>query len=257
MLSYTNSTLHELLVWTATNMKIKSIDLFTYDVPVAEPLQFGGELEASVPGVLARISTDEGTEGVGETTLHPNYYYGENQKSVLGCIEYLRPELLDRDPSNIRAIEQVTNKIAGNLIPKTIISFAIFDIIGKKLNAPVCVLLGGRLRDSVPLIGMVGGGSAQQSVDRSRKLVADRFSTLKLTRGIDRNKEVDRLKAVRDAVGSQVKIRFDVNAAWTPKFAIRTIRNMERYEVEFVEQPVPGWDIDGLARVAKSVGPVQ
>ncbi len=64
---------------------------------------------------------------------------------------------------------------------------------------------------------------------------------------------MERLIAIREAVGPSIPFRIDPNMAWSPRTAVRWIRRMEKLNLQWVEQPVPSWDIDGLVEVARAV----
>jgi L-alanine-DL-glutamate epimerase-like enolase superfamily enzyme len=89
--------------------------------------------------------------------------------------------------------------------------------------------------------------------DEARRCVEEGFDCLYLKVGLDRNFDVESVKAIRDAVGYGVDLRIDANQAWTPSGAIRMIKKMEQYDLEFVEQPVLMYNLDALARVRAAV----
>lgn len=81
------------------------------------------------------------------------------------------------------------------------------------------------------------------------------FETLKIKVGKDADKDIERMKAIREAVGYDVKLRIDANQGWKAKEAVRSLRRMEEegLDIEFVEQPVPAHDIDGLKFMTDNV----
>ena len=91
-------------------------------------------------------------------------------------------------------------------------------------------------------------------VAEAKRCVREGFDTLYEKVGIDPKHDLASIKAIRDAVGYDVELRIDANQAWTPGTAVRLIRKMERYDLEFVEQPVLMYNLDALARVRNAVG---
>jgi L-alanine-DL-glutamate epimerase-like enolase superfamily enzyme len=79
------------------------------------------------------------------------------------------------------------------------------------------------------------------------------YRTLVVKIGHNPKEDMERFRLVRDAVGWEINIRLDANEAYRPDEAIRFIRKIEKYEPEFVEEPVKRWDVDGMARVAQAV----
>jgi L-alanine-DL-glutamate epimerase-like enolase superfamily enzyme len=88
---------------------------------------------------------------------------------------------------------------------------------------------------------------------RAKQAVADGFQTIYFKVGHDIRADIEAVEAVRGAIGNKGEIRIDANEAWTPGTAIRFIKQIERFDVEWVEQPTPMKDIDALARVRRAV----
>src|SRR6185503_16872338 len=79
------------------------------------------------------------------------------------------------------------------------------------------------------------------------------YTTVVVKVGRDPDNDVARVRCVREAVGNTVRIRLDANEGYRPDEAIRILRQVERYEPEFIEEPVRHWDLDGMAAVARAV----
>lgn len=202
------------------------------------------------------IHTDEGISGVGDTALYPRPRAGaETQTSVLHCInEFLEPVLLGEDPLNLEKLVHAMNKkIAGNLRAKSAVDIALHDLIGKKLGTPLFKLLGGRFREKIPMIWAMGIASEKETVERAQWAVKRGFKAIKLKVGLDITNDEKRVNAVRKSVGDNIPIHVDANGAWNSRQAIKAIKKLERYNLQLVEQPVPGWDLEGMAEVASSV----
>ncbi|ESP88582.1 mandelate racemase/muconate lactonizing enzyme family protein [Candidatus Halobonum tyrrellensis] len=102
--------------------------------------------------------------------------------------------------------------------------------------------------ESVPVNATVGDGSVEETVEAAETAVADGFDCLKCkvgARGLDA--DLDRLRAVRDAVGDRVTLRADANGAWERREAERAVDALADLEFAYVEQPLPADDFDGLA----------
>ncbi|HYF76343.1 MAG TPA: enolase C-terminal domain-like protein, partial [Symbiobacteriaceae bacterium] len=128
------------------------------------------------------------------------------------------------------------------------------DIMGKKLNVPAYQLLGGKVRDRIPLAWVVGIGSIDEMVEEAVSYVKKYgFETVKLKIGREPAKDLDVVREVRSALGPTVKIRVDANQGYDVSTAIKTLRKMEQYDLELVEQPVAKWNILGMAEVAAAL----
>jgi L-alanine-DL-glutamate epimerase-like enolase superfamily enzyme len=133
------------------------------------------------------------------------------------------------------------------------IDMALYDIKGKKLGVPAYELLGGLYRETMDTTGMIHMHGIEEDVASAVKLVGKGFRVLKVKVGFDLNYDMQRLAAIREAVGPEIPFRIDPNMAWSPRTAVRWIRRMEKFNLQWVEQPIPSWDLKGLLEVARAV----
>ena len=136
------------------------------------------------------------------------------------------------------------------------IDMACYDLLGKKAGMPVYKLLGGH-KNFIETDMTVGIDTPEVMAAKAKKHVADGFDTIKTKVGTSFDEDLARVKAIREAVGDDVKIRVDANQAWGAKEAVRLIERLNEYNLELVEQPVPYHDIAGLEYVTKhSIVPI-
>jgi len=147
------------------------------------------------------------------------------------------------------------SKTFANPFAKAGLEMALFDILGKSLNTPVYQLLGGAVREGqLPLRFPVMPVGPAESADAARRMVHEGFQTIKLKVGHDPLPyDIERLRLVREAVGSEVRITVDANGGWSVNEAIRAAPYLEEYGVLFVEQPVHRLDLEGLAEVRRNI----
>jgi L-alanine-DL-glutamate epimerase-like enolase superfamily enzyme len=96
-------------------------------------------------------------------------------------------------------------------------------------------------------------GPSEEMAEKAAEAVGEGVETIYLKSGFERGKDVADVAAVREVIGPGPKLRIDPNEAWSPAEAIAIIHELEPFELEFVEQPVSMYDIDGLARVRRAV----
>jgi L-alanine-DL-glutamate epimerase-like enolase superfamily enzyme len=133
------------------------------------------------------------------------------------------------------------------------IEMALLDIKGKAFGVPVVELLGGRCRTSVPVIGYLFIDDPEANAAKAAAFVDAGHTELKLKVGRDLRQDYDTIAAIRDRVGPDVKIRIDANMNWSVPAAIKWIRALEDFDLQFVEQPVPDFDLAGMAAVRRAV----
>lgn len=211
--------------------------------------------ESPLLSVLIEISTDEGITGIGES---PVIGGAEICKSI---VDAAGPLLIGEDPFQVDKL-RMKYYARLNLIHFHLhaanwafsgIDSALWDIVGKACRQPLYRLWGGGYRKQVKFWAWVPHTTLQVIQNEARRYVEEGFDCLYLKVGLDRKHDVESVKAIRDAVGYDVDLRIDANQAWTPSGAIRIINKMEKYDLEFVEQPVLMYNLDALARVRAAV----
>jgi muconate/chloromuconate cycloisomerase len=180
----------------------------------------------------------------------------ESAESVCLVIEhYIAPHLLGRDASAIQPLSiEMSRRVQGNPFARAAVEMALWDLNGRALGVPVHRLLGGRVRDRVPLSWSLAVASPEAEVEEAREKVALGHRIFKIkTAAHPLAHDVERVRKIRSAVGPDVALRVDANQGWDRPTALAAIRALEPYGLDFVEQPVPKWDGDGLAEIARRV----
>lgn len=239
-------------------MKITDLRVRTASIPVEAPTRHSYGSPSYYTRTILELETDEGLTGLGET-------YGSVSPQAF---EVVRPVLVGEDPLNLERIRlHIAQRgyITRQPMLTSPIEMACLDLAGKKFGVPVHQLLGGAVRETVPLAAYLfyryanadGVGAIEQPdemVAHARELVDEHgFTTLKLKGGVHRPEhEFATLSALRDAFPrDDYLLRFDPNAMWSPATALRMgIRALE-LDLEYYEDPV--WGLKGLAQVARKL----
>jgi L-alanine-DL-glutamate epimerase-like enolase superfamily enzyme len=135
------------------------------------------------------------------------------------------------------------------------IDIALWDILGKSQCCPVYKLLGA-CRDSVPIYGSGGwlSYSTDQLLEEETSYVKRGFKAVKMkVGGKDKARDIERVKAVREAIGTDVLLMVDANQSWSPHEAIEFSRKIRDFDIFWLEEPISKDDLDGYARIASSV----
>jgi L-alanine-DL-glutamate epimerase-like enolase superfamily enzyme len=202
--------------------------------------------------IRVRITGDDGVEGWGEAA--PNRFYGETADTALAALARLTPIVEQCDAWAIEDVEAEMNRaLRFNGSVKSAISAALHDLAGKRLGVPVYRLWGLNPANA-PLSSFTIAIAASDDELRQRVEQANAYPVLKVKLGTDHDEHI--IRTVREAAPTKV-LRVDANAAWTPKRALRMVDVLVECGVEYVEQPLPPHDIDGLRFVReRSVLPV-
>lgn len=192
--------------------------------------------------VWVRIRDDEGNEGWGEAAA--TAFYGETADTVVALLPRLAQALDDAggDPLALERMEAAVNASIGrNPAAKTGISAALHDLAGKRLGLPVWKMWGLDAAAAPRSSFTVGLDDLETMRERVRDAAS--YPILKIKVGTGRDEEI--LRMIRDEAPGKT-IRVDANTGWTAKQAIRAIPMLAEFGVEFVEQPLPMEDIEGL-----------
>ena len=205
--------------------------------------------------VVLEMDTDQDLTGVGESDP-ALMFTGESQHTVMAILRHhLGPAILGRNPLDLEQLHGHMDFICvGNPFAKAAIDLACHDIAGKALNVPVYQLHGGLVSERIEVMWSLGSDSVEANVEDAVRRVEEGYRTIGLKVGtLEPKYDIARLRAVRLAIGTDIRIRCDANQAWGAAEAIEIIRRMEEFDICMVEQPVAGWDIEGLARVKAAV----
>jgi muconate cycloisomerase len=200
--------------------------------------------------LLIAIETDEGLTGWGEASVVP-VWSGETQGGASALVEdYFAPMLAGRDPQEYEPILREMDTIIDNPFTKAAVEMALLDLVCKKEKRPVFELLGG-LKNSlqIPIKFSIGLRTPGDTAKIALGKVKEGFSAIKIKVGPDPETDLRRVEAVREAVGPDIRLIVDVNGGWSVPQAIREIPRYEKFNLEYIEQPTPRWDIEGMAKV--------
>lgn len=200
------------------------------------------------------VDTDEGITGLGEVCS----VFKRRGALLRSDVDLaLAPSVVGEDPFRIaHLVRKMDLALDGVEEAKAGIEMALWDIVGKKLGTPVHNLLGGKVRERIPLSYSIPFGTPEQMAAFAAERVKAGHRTIKVKVGSeDGPRDVAAVKAIRAAIGAGIKLRVDGNMGWpTAKHAIRLIRQMEPFDIELVEQPLPAHDLDGMAEVRRNIG---
>ena len=237
-------------------MKITGLRIRAVNIPLIKPytISMVGKV-TTTQSVIVEIITDQGLVGIGETD--PELMFtGESQQTVMTMLtSHLGPAVMGLDPLNLEGLHVCMNTVClGNHFAKAALDLACHDILGKYHHAPLYQLFGGMIHPKIEVMWSLGSDTVEANVADAAARVEEGYRTIGLKVGtLSPDEDVLRIGEVRKAVGEDIKIRCDANQAWSPKVAVATIRRLEAFDICMIEQPVRGWDIDGLAHVRANV----
>ena len=207
----------------------------------------------SFEDVIVELHTDTGAVGYGEAPP-TGVITGDTTGAIIGAIrDHIAPAILGRNLDEFEDLTAAVQKaLVHNTSAKAAVDMALWDLLGQKYSAPVYRMLGGARSNIVTDITISVNPPEEMARD-ARTAIQRGYDCLKVKVGIDPELDVARLAAVREAVGKDVKLRIDANQAWNAKQAVRILDQMQEkgLDIEFVEQPVPAADLEGMQYVTR------
>ncbi|GGE45107.1 hydrophobic dipeptide epimerase [Pullulanibacillus camelliae] len=213
-----------------------------------------GKMTAHHPHLFVQVMTDTGQFGIGEASPLP-FVTGETADIMKIAIDQvLAPAIQGLSIFALQEIHKRMNGVLGHMAgAKSAIDMALWDLQGKVLEKPIYQLIGAAYKDEIPLTYVIGSDAPDRMAQLAKEKITLGFTTLKVKIGANGRLDIEAIKQIRQAIGPEITIRVDANQGYTVAEAIRVINAMADYDIDYVEQPVPYWNIDGLARLRAAV----
>jgi L-alanine-DL-glutamate epimerase-like enolase superfamily enzyme len=237
-------------------MKVIQIDFIPISIPYKHREVSSQVQRDGVTDVIVKAHTDNGCVGWGESCS------GANVESVLEALKAMSPFVIGRSPWQTEAIRMELWQQGIWSFRKPTASFAyagidmaLWDICGKASGQPLYNLFGGRVRDRANYFYYLARGSSSEIEAQCQDGLKKGFHVFYLKVGIDIDAELEMVRTIRETIGPKCKIRLDANAAWKVNEAIRNLALLDRYRIDFIEQPV-GQDPVANMKEVRSRSPV-
>ncbi len=244
------------------DLAIVSIETTIVDVPTVRRHKLSSLSVTAQSYVVVVLRLANGVQGIGEAaTLGGPRWSEESVESIKANIDaYLAPALIGAPADRFEAARARMDEAAKrNNAAKGAIKSALFDAVGKTLGVPAVQLLGGVVRTSIPVFWTLASGDPGQEIEEAEKKLAarlhDRFKVKIGAQSADA--DLARLRRLAGALDGRASLIVDANQAWDETTALRCLPVLAELGVRLVEQPLPAWDLAGMARLrARSTVPL-
>ena len=241
-------------------MKLKEIAIGYIEIPLVTPFKTALRTVNSVNDLIVKVTAEDGTEGYGEAPPTA-VITGDTKESIEAAIRYyIAPSITGMDLDDLPSIMAKMEKcLAKNTTAKAAVDIALYDLYAKLQKKPLFRLLGEKdpsaVKTELETDITISVNDTDEMVRDSVKAVGEGFHILKVKVGKGGEKDVERIREIRKAVGKDVVIRVDANQGWTREEAVSTITAMEDADlgIELVEQPVSYHDFKGMQYVTAHV----
>jgi L-alanine-DL-glutamate epimerase-like enolase superfamily enzyme len=238
-------------------VRIEHVDLTFLNLPLVRPEGWVWGRRSSYTVGLVELHTDANVTGIGEV----NVCMGPNPAVIRAMTEQMAELFVGDTPL---APQRLVSRVLGAgwypfhrtaALVLGGLEMACLDAAGKHIGQPVSTFFGGPLKTSFRSMYYIQAQSDLDAmVGQARDAVERGFGTIYFKVAIEEERDVELVRRVRDAIGSGPKIRVDANEGWSPGTAVRILRRMAPCVIEYIEQPVSMFDLDGMAHVRSASG---
>jgi len=240
-------------------MIIAKVDVFPTRLPLRAELKISrgsvADPAAGAPHIFVRLATDYGQVGWGEARPSHRWSYETEESVVAALRHYLAPAIIGRNIFDVQAIHDIMDReiapglTVGQPIAKSAIDMALHDMQARLAGQPLARLFSDQPLSDVAMAYLVSADNPEGAAMLAGAAVAEGHRGLKVKIGIDRSRDVDIVRAVKEAAPSAY-LWVDANQAYDLETAIGLVRDLGRLGVDVIEQPLPANDIAGLQRLA-------
>jgi len=243
------TTNYQLLTMSKSIMQITRTEIYKFSI-LMHPFAIATGTMHAAQNIFIRIHTDAGFYGVGECSAFP-MIVGETQAT---CFEMAKDFAHLWKGKNALAIDERTNELhsftAFNSTIKSAFEMALFDIAAKNANQPLYKFLGGNKKE-IETDLTIGIGSAEKMAQTAIDFKNKGVRIIKIKLGKNGSDDIERVKQIRNAIGDEIILRIDANQGWDFETAVKVLQEINKYNIQFCEQPMRSWNDERLPELRK------
>ena len=230
-------------------MQITHIHIYKYSIPMVPFTIATGTMDYA-QNIFIRIHTDAGIIGVGECSAFP-MIVGETQATCYEMAKDFAAIFKNKNPLDIEArMNELHSFTTGNYTAKSAFDLALYDIAAKQANKPLYQFLGGN-KKPIESDLTIGINTPEIMAMQAVEFVAKGVTIIKVKLGKQPQADIERIKQIREAIGYQIKLRIDANQGWSYNEAIEALTSLDKYDIEFCEQPMRKYNDHLLPQLCK------
>ncbi|WP_017258199.1 mandelate racemase/muconate lactonizing enzyme family protein [Pedobacter arcticus] len=230
-------------------MKISHIHIYRFSIPM-EPFAIATGTMDFAQNLFIRVYTNEGIIGVGESSAFP-MIVGETQETMLKMAQDFAKLWIGKDPLAIdKRLAELNAFTAFNSTCKSAFDMALYDIAAKHAKLPLYQFLGGEIRKALTDI-TVGIDEPEIMATKAKDFVKNGATIIKIKLGKNLTDDLKRVAKIREVIGDKTRLRLDANQGWTFEEALLGLNELNKYKIDFCEQPMRTWFDDELPELVK------
>jgi L-alanine-DL-glutamate epimerase-like enolase superfamily enzyme len=234
------------------NIIIQQVEIYKLFIPLKEPFITSLGRDDYAANIVVILRTDQGISGFGECSP----YMPINGESIDTCFivgQYFAKVLKNKNALDIeKRITDMDKIIYGNTSIKSAFDMALHDIASQHAGLPLYKFLGGENNKTIVTDYTVSIGDPEKMAADAVKIKNEGYPAIKIKLGKNGATDVQRIKAIREAVGKDIPLRIDANQGWKVKEAIETLNALAEFDIQHCEEPIARWKFMKLPKVKKN-----
>jgi muconate cycloisomerase len=238
------------------NLQIKRVEVFGVAMPLIGTFTSAGISKDTTKCVVIRLTAADGTVGI--SSIEPSAAAkspGTAAELMITLRDRVAPAMIGIDPTNFHRLIELLDKLTPTQPGAgAAAEMACVELVARRLGVPIHTLLGGATQTRLEFNGWIGMLSPEEAAADAKRWLKAGFRSAKIKVGSGVEADRDRIAAVREAVGSAMKLRIDANMLYDADTSLKLCKLVKPYDLQLFEQPAPKDDIEGLARVRRAGG---
>jgi L-alanine-DL-glutamate epimerase-like enolase superfamily enzyme len=219
-------------------MRIKEFQIYTAQIPLNRPFVTSLGPEPYSEHIFVRVVLDNDVFGWGECAPS-NTINGEILETCLALVPKLTQALIGIEVCEHQTIERLMNQVIyANFSIKSAIDLACYDAAAKSKDLPLYRYLGALKLKPMQTDYTVSLNSPELMAQQAIELKAQGFTLIKVKLGENAEMDVQRIKAIREAIGPEIKLKLDANQGWTFEEAVMVLNELNQCTIEYCEEPI-------------------
>ena len=232
-------------------LTIEKIEIYQSCIRLKEPFVLSLEALVAAENILVIIRTDKGITGYGECSPFKTIN-GETMETATVVARCIAPILIGKNPLEInQRIMDMDRIIYGNSSIKSAFDIALHDVSAKYYGMPLYKYLGGISDRKLYTDYTVSLGEAEKMANDALKIAKAGFRVIKVKLGQSADADIERIRLIREKTGNQIPLRIDANQGWDFRSALKVLKALEPFNIQFCEEPIPRWDFMELPALRK------
>ena len=237
-------------------LKIERVEVFGVAMPLTGTFTSAGVSKNTTKCVVVRLTASDGTVGI--SSIDPSSVAkspNTGPELALAIRERIAPAILGEDPTNLNRMTGILDKLTPTQPGAGAgVELACVELTCRRLGVPLYTYLGGAVQTSVQFNGWIGELPPAEAAAEARRWLEAGFKSAKIKVGSGVEADRDRIAAVRESVGSAMKLRIDANLQYDADTSLKLCRMIRKFDLQLFEQPAHLRDLAGLARVRREGG---